>query len=341
MTMDAPPKTTRKSQETTRKYKKQKSTPTNNYDLNNVGGTPSEKSDVETGKDPVVHNEPGESMLLLSGLQECDKSAPVEADIGMEMRTIQGTSWKILSESLKDITIDCNIEFCPEGIRMTTMDSAHISLCSLKVDGNKLERYYCDRSYIIGINTSNFHKLLKGTSASDSLTMRINKNNMDRLQIIIENEERQSRTVASMKLLDIDVEQMQVPDKDFDICVSMLSADLSRMTREMAMISDELRIRSDKETMGLVLTAEGDIGEVNQFFGKSDMSMDMTHESNTDIDGKFSLKYLVMFTKCSSLCNCVKIYLQPNYPLMLKYEIGNCGELVFALAPKVEDENTQ
>ena len=337
--MDAPSaKSKRRSQETARKYKKQKSATSNTYDLKDIDNGERRSQPSPEPSASATPDEPREILFPLPGLRECDKSAPMEADIGMEMRTIQGTSWKIVSESLKDITIDCNIEFWPGGIRMTTMDSAHISLCSLRIDGNKLDRYYCEKSYVIGVNTSNFHKLLKGTSASDSLTMRINKNDMDRLQIIIENEDRQSRTVASMKLLDIDAEQIQVPDKDFDICVSMLSSDLSRMAREMAMISDELRIRSNKENMGLVLTAEGDIGEVNQFIGTSDMSMDMTHESNTDIDGKFSLKYLVMFTKCNSLCNCVKMYLQPSYPLMLKYEIGNCGELVFALAPKVEDD---
>lgn len=293
-------------------------------------------SDDDDTPPPPAHDEVG-------GVEN-DPQTEEEAipeNVCMELRTCQATAWKVLAESLKDLVNDCNIEFNPSGVKLATMDSAHISLCSLNIDGSKLDKYYCNREYVIGVSTINLHKLLKGVGTADTLTLRLRQNDLDRLQIITENSERQSRTVANMKLLDLDVEKLEVPEKDFDICVTMLSVDLSRMCREMSQISDNLRIRSDKSTKGLILSAEGDIGEVTQFVAASDSSLNMSHNSETEIDSEFALKYLVMFTRCAALCNCVSVFLQPNFPMMMKYDVGTYGELIFALAPKVGSEHDE
>ena len=291
--------------------------------------------DVVAGLEATVAPAATEVVLV-----PCDDTAPGDLHIVMEMRTIQGSIWKILAESLKEIVNDCNLQFSPDGIRLATMDSSRVSLCSLKIHGNKLERYYCDKTYTIGICTKNLWMLLKQVGAADQLVMRLDSRNMDNLTIIIENADRQSRTVCSMKLLDIDEETISIPDKDIDVCVNMLSSDFHKMVREMKDISETMRIRTDKATQGLIFSGQGDIGEISQFVGttkNTDFCVGECSDPSIEIDEEFSLRYLQMFTRCSNLCNCVRIYLEPRYPLMLKYDVGNSGELVFALAPKMKD----
>ena len=56
--------------------------------------------------------------------------------------------------------------------------------------------------------------------------------------------------------------------------------------------------------------------------------------------GTFSLKYVNLFIKSSSLCSNVEIYLKKGYPLILEYRIGSLGKVQFVLAPiNDEDEN--
>ena len=57
------------------------------------------------------------------------------------------------------------------------------------------------------------------------------------------------------------------------------------------------------------------------------------------VQGLFALKYLVLFTKCTNLCNSIEMYLKNDYPLITKYNVASLGNIKLCLAPKiVEDE---
>ena len=53
-------------------------------------------------------------------------------------------------------------------------------------------------------------------------------------------------------------------------------------------------------------------------------------------EGKFSLKYINLFTKSTNLSNTLDIYLKNDFPLMLKYNVANLGEIIFILAAYTE-----
>ena len=55
------------------------------------------------------------------------------------------------------------------------------------------------------------------------------------------------------------------------------------------------------------------------------------------IQGFFELKHLVVFSKCSNLSNTIQLHIKNNYPLVLKCNIANLGEIKLCLAPQ-EDE---
>ena len=52
------------------------------------------------------------------------------------------------------------------------------------------------------------------------------------------------------------------------------------------------------------------------------------------IQGVFSLKHLVLFTKCTNLCNGIQMFLENDYPLIISYQVGSLGDIKFCLAPK-------
>lgn len=62
---------------------------------------------------------------------------------------------------------------------------------------------------------------------------------------------------------------------------------------------------------------------------------------------QFSLRFLWSFVRAAPLSPQVKIYLQQDRPLLVKYEMGssgrsgNLGEAVFALAPKYDDDEEE
>ena len=54
---------------------------------------------------------------------------------------------------------------------------------------------------------------------------------------------------------------------------------------------------------------------------------------NEIIQGVFSLKYLVLFTKCTNLSSSIELYLKNDYPLIIRYQVANLGEVKLCLAP--------
>ena len=60
-------------------------------------------------------------------------------------------------------------------------------------------------------------------------------------------------------------------------------------------------------------------------------------DSNKIIQGVYALKYLVLFSKCTNLCNSVEVYLKNDFPLIIKYEIASLGEIKLCLAPKYQN----
>ena len=56
------------------------------------------------------------------------------------------------------------------------------------------------------------------------------------------------------------------------------------------------------------------------------------------IQGIFSLRYLVLFSKCTNLYQNIEIYIKNDYPIIIRYSVANLGEVKFCLAPKNNDD---
>ena len=53
---------------------------------------------------------------------------------------------------------------------------------------------------------------------------------------------------------------------------------------------------------------------------------------NELVQGTFELKYLIIFTRCSSLCSHVNLFLKNDYPLIVQYSVAKLGLIKFVLS---------
>jgi hypothetical protein len=96
-------------------------------------------------------------------------------------------------------------------------------------------------------------------------------------------------------------------------------------------IGNKVEIKSIGEQ--LIFCYKGDFSEQRIVLGKCDN----TRSGNAGIiQGVFNLKFLLLFTKATNLCNAVSIYLKNDYPLILEYSVGSLGSLKFILSNIVE-----
>jgi proliferating cell nuclear antigen len=79
----------------------------------------------------------------------------------------------------------------------------------------------------------------------------------------------------------------------------------------------------------------GDFAEQETIISENNNTIKVHKNTNTNeiVQGLFQLKHLVLFTKCTSLCPSIELYLKNDYPLILRYTVANLGEVKLVLAP--------
>ena len=257
----------------------------------------------------------------------------------LKLQTIQANEFRILIEALKDILNDINIEFTPDGMKIITVDGSQTVLVHLKLESKNFEHYYTKKKLILGINMTNFFKLIKTMGNSDTLTLFVDESDCNRLGIRIENGEKNSVTNFKLNLLDLNDEGISIPPASFDSVITMPSSDFQKLCRDMSGLADILEIKSVDNL--LIFSCKGDFCTQETRLGQTNNGMTFVKNNNPTmiIQGYFALKHLVLFTKCTNLCNSIEMYLKNDYPLMTKYNVASLGNIKLCLAPKiVEDE---
>ena len=252
----------------------------------------------------------------------------------LELKTVQSSIIRILIEALKEILPDTNIEFNPTGIRIITMDLSHTVLVHLRLDGSQFEHYHCPEKIVVGLNMLNLFKLVKTMSNNETLTLYITQNDPSRLGIRIENGEKNTVTNFKLNLLDLDEEEIEVPPAQFSSVINIPSSDFQKICRDMSNLSSLIEIKSVDNQ--LMFTCKGDFAQQETIMGENNNGISYVEKQNEYdiIQGVFSLKHLVMFTKCTNLCNGIQMFLENDYPLIISYQVGSLGEIKFCLAPK-------
>ena len=247
----------------------------------------------------------------------------------MKLVTIQASAFKSTFEVLKDILNDVNIYFKSDGMYIVTLDTARTSLVDMFLSAENFEEYHCECEEIIaGINISNTYKLLKVITNNDVLKIEINSK--EYMDIEITSENKKTSTKFQLKLLDINESRIEIPGITMTSNTILPSADFQRLCRDMSNIGTDIEItRIGKE---IRLKCEGD-------FANQETIIECPDES-AEMKGLYSLKYLNIFTKATSMCSSVQIMQEEgNRFLILKYNVANLGEVRFYLATKVSDDS--
>ena len=97
----------------------------------------------------------------------------------LDVQTVQASAFRILVEALKEILTDANFEFDSTGMKIVAMDSSHTVLVHLRLNSENFETYVCTKNkLILGINLINFYKLMKIMGNNDTLSLRVDEDDL-------------------------------------------------------------------------------------------------------------------------------------------------------------------
>ncbi|KAF9442538.1 proliferating cell nuclear antigen [Macrolepiota fuliginosa MF-IS2] len=348
----------------------------------------------------------------------------------LEAKLQEAGTLKKLLDAIKELVTDANFECTEEGINLQAMDNSHVALVAVHLEAAGFKKFRCDRPMPLGVNLTSLTKVLKCAKDDDLCTLKA-ADEADVLNLVYEAKNSDRIAEYDMKLMDIDADQLGIPETEYEARVIMPATEFLRIVRDLSLLGESVRIEVSKE--GVRFTSEGEAangnvllkpseGKIGKVKPKSesddedgdeegsskktkikeekddDVEMDEEQEQefklNSDDEGEeeqgaededeegggskkrkkkangsskpnkkaktkkaeknedddsvvvdmnqhvsltFSLKYLVNFSKSSSLAKRVQLMMSSDVPLLVAYDFDG-GYIRYYLAPKIGDE---
>ena len=253
------------------------------------------------------------------------------SDVLFRIRTVKAAPFRTLIEAIKDILTDANIEFDNTGMKIMAMDGTHTILVHLRLHASQFDEFHCPQKHILGVNMINFFKLVKTMSNNESIVLYMKKSDTTKLGIEILNGEKQKVTHFHLNLIELDVRPIEIPPVKFSSIITMPSVDFQKEIRDMHGLGEIVEIQSASQE--LTFRCKGDYAEMETVITFGQNGMTQAKAATEIVQGTFLLKHLVLFTKCTSLCSDISLYLKNDYPLIVEYSVAGLGEIKLALAP--------
>lgn len=254
----------------------------------------------------------------------------------LELQSVQSSNLRILFEVLKDVLLtDINIVFMPDGIKIVELDGGETCLIHLVLEKKAFEVYNCTKKIVVGVNSNNFYKIIKTAKNSDTISFFVSENDPSSFRIRMENSEKNRMFESVIRLLDVPYSNHEIPDVEFESVIVLPSVEFQKICKDMNSLGIGNRVEIKSIGEQLIFCYKGDFSEQRIVLGKCD-STHSSSSNNSIIQGVFNLKFLLLFTKATNLCNAVSIYLKNDYPLILEYSVGSLGSLRFILSNIIE-----
>lgn len=139
--------------------------------------------------------------------------------------------------------------------------------------------------------------------------------------------------------MEIDAEQLTIPDTEYKCTVKMPAEEFQRIMRDLQVLGDTCTISCTKE--GVRFSVTGNIGTGNILIrsNASEQEKDqVVIDMQEPVELNFALRYLNFFTKASPVSHQVVICMSPDVPMVVEYPIQELGYIKFYLAPKIEED---
>lgn len=270
--------------------------------------------------------------------------------------TLHTSQFRTIFESLKDPLRDANLKFVMPGNKDGTQDGLSLFATNNQINSLAIKMnlpatsfhifYLAEEKVTIGVSMPNLYKLLKLINGDDSLTLFIEKDDKNNLGIKIENKSKQFTMINKLKLLDVDEENGEIDIKTDNI-VSIFSSEFHRLIKDMSNAAElaDIKLINIENKYNLIICCNGELATQEAKYstagnGTSCIKVNILNKKKESIiSGTYDLKNLSLFSKCTNICQTIDIYMMNNYPLTLKYQIGDLGN-IFLFLTSVDKCNT-
>ena len=269
-----------------------------------------------------------------------------------------------LFQLLKNWGSHLNLHFEKTHLYIQSMDKSHICLSSITIKDKWFSSYSVDNITNISLDTTNFATMmnyaLKHSKMEikfedevdpDKLFINLSSSNSssiskDIIEVVdpldakktkkIKKKEVQNKFDHFFELGLIDVEQdiLGIPDVEYDVDLIMKSDNFSELMSELMVFGSNLNIVCSEDL--LEFNASGDTGKLKVNIPIDDLNEYAISEGET-LDISYSLNHIGKMCLSNKLGQYVSLSISSEYPMAMKYDLGDDSTVAFYIAPKIAD----
>lgn len=225
---------------------------------------------------------------------------------------------------ISELVTEVKIKVTKEGLSLTAVDPANVAMVHFRMPSDLFSEYLLEKDEVLGLNLDNLKAVLRRCKPGSSLILEKGDNT---LKFSIHDKIKRDFSLA---LLDIDVEEKEMPKWEFNSVIKLNSDSLVEVLEDCSVVSDACTF----------------VAEPNKFvveaFGlhsaRAEFSSDEAEIHSANSMARFSLEYMNKFAKGAKISNRAHLSFSDNHPLRLDFPTGNVM-LSFVLAPRIEQED--
>lgn len=235
---------------------------------------------------------------------------------------------------LKNSSSQLNASFDTNNLYIQGMDKSHVCLFNLNLKKNWFTSYEVCEKQNICFDASIFYSIINTKGDEQSLVIKKEKDDSLDIELVNSVKKNDYNKYFSMPLIEYEYDEMNIPSTDYDAELSLPSKKVTDMLSQLSNFGDDLNIKCSENDSDF--STKGPSGEMRVNIPIDDMS------SYSIVEGEFinltySLIYISKMCVSNKLSVDIDFSLSSEYPMKIKYDLGDESELLFYIAPKLED----
>ena len=252
--------------------------------------------------------------------------------MSFRMRLPSADYFSDLMKAVQAVVDEGTFKITSDGLKLTAMDPAHISLIDFELASSAAEEYQCEGELEMTVSISELMKFLKRAKKGESLSLAYDEG-AKKLEITLIDATGSKERLFTLNTLETVEARSVTPRLAFEAKARVSVDAVKDAVRDSSIVSDYVKITISPDDV--IFLARGELGSVQTKLSRMGAAV-YEIEAEREVWAHFSINYLDKIVRpASSLSDEVIIELSTNKPIKLGFPIPS-GKLEYLIAPRIE-----
>jgi proliferating cell nuclear antigen len=245
-----------------------------------------------------------------------------------------------LFQLLKNWGSYVSMHFESNRLYIQSMDKSHVCLADIDIKASWFAEYECKHDTTIAVDSTHIAVLMNYALKHDSIKLLLDddgKLEQDKLMIHFLNGKEKKNVFDhffELPLVDVEQDSLGIPQVEYDVDFTIESKKWVDVLSELNTFGQNLNIRCNEEI--IELNASGDSAKLKVNIPIDDLN-EYSIAEGEEFNLSFSLNHLCKMCSSTKLGSTIDISLSSEFPMLLKYDLGDDSKVAFYVAPKISD----